>query len=220
MGTKTKNVAGAFGAYGNSEEKAGFSKKLTTFDVYYRSLGMKATAPAMIDLTELVSKYYATLWRYLRLLGCDASLAEDLCQDTFLYVLEKPLEHRNDKSTMAYLRLAARNLFIDEIRRRRKISPADFDPALLEAGELDKADQAWEELNGDDVGQSWVEALRACVQSLVGKQRKAIEMQYMNKHSIAAIADSLKMKPSGVKTLLGRVRQRLRHCVERKVAVQ
>ena len=214
--TNSENVAGAFGAFADSSESESLSKKLTTFVDSYRSLGMKATAPpATIDLTQLVSKYYATLWRYLRLLGCDASLAEDLCQDTFLYVLEKPLEHRNDRSTMAYLRLVARNQFIDEVRRRRKISSSD-----LEMIELEGADQAWEELNGDDVGQSWIEALRDCLQSLVGKQRQAIEMQYREKYSISVIADTLQMKQSGVKTLLGRVRQKLRACVERKVSAR
>lgn len=191
------------------------SKKVTTFAFYCRSLGMKATAPATIDFTQLVSKYYATLWRYLRLIGCDASLAEDLCQDTFLYVLQKPIEHRDDRSTMAYLRLAARNLFIDEVRRRRPAAAVD-----LETAELNRADQAWEELNGDHVDQSWVDALTECLLSLVGKQRRAIEMQYREKRSIASIAQTLQMKESGVKTLLGRVKQRLRQCVERKVTAR
>ena len=39
---------------------------------------------AKIDLASLVTLHQAGVWRYLRALGCDASLADDLTQDTFL----------------------------------------------------------------------------------------------------------------------------------------
>ena len=171
---------------------------------------MKATVPAKLDLTQLVVQHYATVWRYLRLLGCDSSLAEDLCQETFLSVLEKPLVELNEKATAAYLRMVAKNLFVDEVRRRRKAVPSD----------LDQADVAWEEVERNDAGQTWVEALRGCLQSLAGRPRQAIELQYRERFSVAAIAQSLGMKESGVKTLLGRAKRQLRDCVERKVAAE
>ena len=74
---------------------------LTTSAPLVRSTNMKATVPVKLDLGRLAAEHYVAVWRYLRLLGCDAALAEDLCQDTFLRVLEKPFDELSAKATAA-----------------------------------------------------------------------------------------------------------------------
>ncbi len=183
---------------------------MTTLAATLRSKGMETTAPATLDLAQLATEHQATVWRYLRLLGCPAALADDLTQETFLCVIKKPFVEINARATAAYLRLVARNLFIDEMRRQKKSAPAD----------LDQADLAWEEIAGTDEGESWREALRECLGFLEGRARQAVDLRYRDNASISAIAGKLAMKSSGVKTLLGRVKTRLRDCVERKVRSQ
>ncbi len=183
---------------------------MTTFAATLRSKGMETTAPARLDLAQLATEHQATVWRYLRLLGAPAALADDLTQETFLSVIRKPFVEINARATAAYLRLVARNLFIDEMRRQKKSVPAD----------LDQAEIAWEEYTGEDDGAAWREALRECL-SLVGERpQAALDLRYRENLSLGEIAAKLGMKISGLKTLLGRVKARLRDCVERKVHSQ
>ncbi|HLQ37550.1 MAG TPA: hypothetical protein VK348_07100, partial [Planctomycetota bacterium] len=62
-------------------------------------------------------------------------------------------------------------------------------------------------------------ALRACVERLDGRARRAVELSYGigadDPSSRARVAVELGMKENGVKTLLQRVRQTLRECVQR-----
>jgi DNA-directed RNA polymerase specialized sigma24 family protein len=62
-----------------------------------------------------------------------------------------------------------------------------------------------------------VDALRDCVEQLESRSRMAVDLQYRVEAGREAIAAALGMKPDGVKTLLRRVRQVLRECVERKL---
>lgn len=55
------------------------------------------------DPERLIEAHQAGIWRYLRALGCDASQAEDLTQETFLAVLQKPFQDYNPAATAAYL---------------------------------------------------------------------------------------------------------------------
>ena len=74
------------------------------------------------ELERLIQMHQAPIYRYLRYLGADAALAEDLVQETFLATM-KPSEHQpaapDDALWPAWLRGIARNLFLMECRRRR-----------------------------------------------------------------------------------------------------
>ena len=51
------------------------------------------------DPAQLIEKYQVGVWRYLRALGCEPALADDLTQETFLSVLQHPFTDfgpRND----------------------------------------------------------------------------------------------------------------------------
>ena len=39
--------------------------------------------PDPLSPEELIQKYQNGIWRYLRVLGCEASLADDITQETF-----------------------------------------------------------------------------------------------------------------------------------------
>jgi RNA polymerase sigma-70 factor, ECF subfamily len=168
---------------------------------------MDTAAPGS-DVARLVQSHQAGVWRYLRALGCDPSLAEDLTQETFLAVLEKPFADFNPAATAAYLRTVARNLFISFQRRAsRQVSVAD----------LDELDVDWSRWAGDDAGQHLLTSLQECLKSLGDKARQAVELRYKAEASRAGIAASLGMSEDGAKNLLQRAKQALRECIERKI---
>ena len=74
-----------------------------------------------IDLAALMEAHQAGVWRFLRVLGCDTSLADDLTQETFLAVYRAGFEDRGEKSTRAYLRVVARNAFLKSRRNAGKV---------------------------------------------------------------------------------------------------
>jgi RNA polymerase sigma-70 factor (ECF subfamily) len=80
-----------------------------------------ATVQVGFDPARLVERHQSGVWRYLRALGCDPVLAEDLTQDTFLAVLRQPFEEYSEAATAAYLRRTARNLYVNSHRRAGKV---------------------------------------------------------------------------------------------------
>jgi RNA polymerase sigma-70 factor (ECF subfamily) len=161
-----------------------------------------------LDIVELVRKYQAGLWRYLRALGCDSTTADDLTQETFLQVIRRPFEHRNDAATGAYLRRVAHNLFISHRRRVAKISVTE------KASELE---DAWTRWAGFDNGDSTLDALRDCFSRLTDRARKALQLRFADRSSRTLIGDELGISEHGAKNLMQRAKSQLRECMESKL---
>ena len=156
------------------------------------------------DAAALIEQHQARLWRYLRYLGCDDAQADDLLQETFLAVLRKGIEDRGYAATSAYLRTTARNLFLMALRQSSR-------QPLLE--DLESAEQVWCRWHGDDGGEAHLEALRACLETLDGRARRAVDLRYREERGRAAMAAELEMSEDGVKTLLRRTRELIRRCI-------
>jgi RNA polymerase sigma-70 factor (ECF subfamily) len=161
-----------------------------------------------LEFTAMVREHQTELWRYLRYLGCEGGLADDLVQETFLAVWRKPFDDRGAPATRAYLRTVARNLFLMAVRRAR-VRPA--------FRELREADHAWEEHAGDDGGAAYREALRRCLAGVKPRPRQALMLFYRDRRSRTDIADELRMTANGIKTLLRRTREALRDCIRRRL---
>jgi RNA polymerase sigma-70 factor (ECF subfamily) len=169
-----------------------------------------ATMNQAVDVAELVRLHQAGIWRYLRFLGCEPSLADDLTQETFLTVHRAPFEQRSPQATCCYLRTVARNLFLGVMRRSRREPPVE---------DLDRADEVWRQFAADDGGESYLEALRECVNLLDGRARAAIELRYQDDRSRSEIGATLDLGEEGVKALLRRTRDVLRRCVEKRLGL-
>lgn len=162
-----------------------------------------------VDLASLVQRHQAGVWRYLRFLGAESPAADDLVQETFLAIARADFAERDDRQTAGYLRTVARNQLLAWRRKQnRQVSTV----------ELEAADGVWAAAAGADGSLGdYVEALRACLEKLEGRARRAIDLHYRVGASRAAIAVELEMKPDGVKTILRRTRDILRACVDRQL---
>jgi RNA polymerase sigma-70 factor, ECF subfamily len=77
------------------------------------------------DLTvvrELVERYQYRLVRYLVFLTARRELAEDWAQETWVRVLDRASQYDNRSRFEAWLFSIARNVAIDDLRRRQNIS--------------------------------------------------------------------------------------------------
>lgn len=168
---------------------------------------MEATS-AGFDLAGMIKVHQAGVWRYLRVLGCSAAEADDLTQDTFLAVWQRPFQEYNAAATAAYLRTVARNLFITSQRRNAR---------WVTVAELDDIDTAWGRWSGDDGGQNLLLALEACLQTLADRARRALDMRFRDGRSRTEIAADVGLSEDGAKNLMQRAKLHLRECIERRM---
>jgi RNA polymerase sigma-70 factor (ECF subfamily) len=160
------------------------------------------------DPARLISDHQVGIWRFLRALGCESALADDLTQETFLAVLERPFAEINRAATSSYLRTIARNLLISHHRRNGRYNLAD---------NLDELAGEWSQWAGDDDGESAIEALRECLKALTPRARQALEQRFRDRTSRSAIAEGLGITEHGAKNLMQRAKQQLRACIEQKL---
>jgi len=167
-----------------------------------------ATSSA-VDPARLIDEYQAGVWRYLRVLGCDAAEADDLTQDTFLAVLQKPFEVYGPAATAAYLRKVAFNRFISARRRAGKV-------ILME--QVEEIDQAWNRLVSDDNGELLLETLNSCLDQLTDRARASLVMRFRDRLPRTQIAEALQITEHGAKNLMQRAKKQLRACIEGKLS--
>jgi RNA polymerase sigma-70 factor (ECF subfamily) len=160
-----------------------------------------------IDFVSLIKDHQSGVWRYLRVLGCDATQADDLTQETFLAVLERPFEDHGPLAAAAYLRKVARNQFVSYLRRANR---------SVSLEQVDEIERDWTRWAGHDAGESYLSALEDCLSGLGDRARRALNLKYREDKSRNEIAQDLEMSEDGAKNLLQRAKQSLRECVERK----
>jgi RNA polymerase sigma-70 factor (ECF subfamily) len=162
----------------------------------------------VLDVPAFVAKHRASVWTYLRLLGCDATEADDLTQETLLVVLQRSFQERSDAASRSFLRRTARQLYLasrrDETRRE----------AILRA---EAAEAVWQRRMPRDTPEEYLAALRSCLQQLADRTRRAIRMRYQEQRDGKEIGSVLGLTEGATNTLLHRARQRLRLCIERKI---
>ncbi len=163
---------------------------------------------AGFDPVRLIQAYQAGIWRYLRALGCEASLAEDLTQDTFLAVLQRPFQDVSPAATSAYLRKTALNMLISHERRAGRVRPVS---------DIELLDRTWTRWAGEDDGETALNHLRECLDRLTDRARLALEMRFRGEHTRQEIATALEITEHGAKNLMQRAKQQLRECIDSKL---
>jgi RNA polymerase sigma factor (sigma-70 family) len=173
-----------------------------------------ATAPVPEDPVskgpeDLIRRHVHSLWRYLRMHGATPHEAEDLAQEAFVITLQKGAADLDPAATATFLRRTGRFLFL-RLRRGRR------DAVLL----ADAVDALWARDCERDEGTGLLDTLRDCLGQLTERAHRAITLGYglaeHNRSSRVDLAKELGLEPNGVKTLMQRVRQQLRECIERK----
>lgn len=159
-----------------------------------------------LDVAALVRQHQVGLWRFLRALGCDALRAEEVAQDAFVTLLQRPFVEVDHGATAAYLRTVAKRLLWKTRRRDRRVRALPDD--AIEAAFVVECPGG---------GDAAIDALRTCVGALEGRSRELIEGHYRDGMSRAGLAARFAMSEDGIKSWLRRVRAALRECVERKV---
>lgn len=165
------------------------------------------TTARSTSLSEWIEHHQAWLWRYLRFLGAATDVAEDVCQETLMAALHHEIPDRAQPTAVAWLRRTSCNFFKKQLRRARQ---HDAMKQLVSRDQLVRDDELLEKADGDR------DALRHCLQQLSGDARTVLDMRYRDNASRAAMATATGRSEEGIKTLLRRVKEQLRKCIERR----
>lgn len=147
---------------------------------------------------------YVFIYRYIRRRGIPHSDAEDLAQE----VLEAACVHLDAVAPgklHAWLIAVARNKIVDRARRDRRSFVAGDVPDIADTapGPMDSVLQA-----GDRA------ALLEAVANLPERDRRLIEMRYLEERTVEGTARELNMTTNATKVALFRARERLRAILE------
>ena len=88
-----------------------------------------------MNIEELYRTYFDIVYRYIRSISQDGSLAEEVTQETFFKALKKADQFRGDCDVRVWLCQIAKNTLYDHLKKRYrksfKISSDIFIPAFL-----------------------------------------------------------------------------------------
>lgn len=161
------------------------------------------------DVASLVHLHQAMVWRYLRSLGAEHELADDLTQETFLEVIRRPFEQISDAATAGYLRRVAHNQLVSRRRREGRMVITEH---------AQHFETAWTKWAGFDGGERALEALADCFSQLTDRSQLALRLRFAKDASRQSIAEALGVGEHGAKNLLQRAKTALKECVEQRLS--
>ncbi len=160
------------------------------------------------DCSGLIEEHQSGVWRYLRAIGCDESLADDLTQETFVAVLRRPFQQYTASSTAMYLRRVAFHLLVSYRRRQSRMMVTD---------ELEVLDSQWMRWAGADLsstGDEMFETLARCFERLTERAQLSLRMRFADNASRESIASALGISEHGAKNLMQRAKSQLKSCMD------
>lgn len=187
-----------------------------------------APAVAVPDASALEAQLpalRARLLRHARFAVYDASLAEDLVQDTLLAVVEQYGKHRGEASLVTWAMAILKHKVADWYRspgRRMVQFPPDDDSqgdaidALYDAsGAYADPVPAWQQPENQEEQRQMMTVLERCVGRLPNQTGRVFMMREWLGFETAEICDRLGVTAENSRTILHRARMGLRECMQR-----
>lgn len=92
-----------------------------------------------MDYEKLYQSFYMQVYSYVMTLAGNRELAEEITQDAFCRALSARSSFRKDSGELTWLCAIARNLFLDEMRRRRRSADLPQDDDLPAGEDVERA---------------------------------------------------------------------------------
>jgi len=163
--------------------------------------------------TELVEKYQKPIYNFILRTLRDETEAEDLAQNTFVQVWKSAQRYRASARFTTWLFTIARNLSLNEIRRRSR-HPADSLDGFAHGDEEQSAPQIEDRTAANPPGEvlqgELEDKLEEALSGLPENQRTAILLCQRDELSYDEIAEVLGCSLSATKSLIFRGRETLK----------
>lgn len=137
-----------------------------------------------------IEEQYDKIYRYCYFRLHDRQLAQDLTQETFLRFYRQGMSLDNGKE-LPYLYTVARNLCIDEFRKRKFGGTGEtgtginIDDVSVKDSYLSSNDMA----AASDQSEEWIDSmiLKAAIEKLPREEQELLLLRYVNEVSVASI---------------------------------
>ena len=164
--------------------------------------------PRDIEFQRLFEEYSAPIYNYaLRMVG-DPDRAADITQDTFIKAYRKLDTLTDATSTRSWLYRIATNTAIDDMRRRRMVSPmGDDSPAYANRPDQRPGPEA------QVMAATLDERVQRALMRLRPNHRQCLLLSDLEDMSAQQIADVMDLSYAAVRTLLCRARGEMRRAL-------
>ena len=153
-------------------------------------------------LAGLMSRHQDRLFRYLlRLLG-DRNVAEDVFQQTWLHVAERIRRYDASRPFTPWLVTVARNLALDQLRRRQPSSLDETEEPVAPAAASDPLERA--------IARQRASRVAAAVDALGPLDREVLTLRFEDELELGELAATLGVPLPTAKARLYRALERLR----------
>jgi len=164
---------------------------------------------------ELVERLYPTVIRIVRNHLPRRELEEDLAQEIFLKIFSKIHQYRADTPFEHWVSRISLNTCIDHLRKQRNRPEYRWSDFSEEQQAVLKTLRDGEsEPPGDAPGESR-ELLARLLLTLKPNERMVVQWLYLDEKSVAEICDLTGWKPSKIKVMAFRARQKLAATIKR-----
>jgi RNA polymerase sigma-70 factor (ECF subfamily) len=153
-------------------------------------------------LAGLMSRHQDRLFRYLLRLVGDTSVAEDVFQQTWLQVAERIRRYDPARPFAPWLVTVARNLALDQLRRRRMVSLEDTEEPVAPASSSDPHERAMARQSAARVD--------AALGALGPLDREVLTLRFEDELELPELAATLAVPLPTAKARLYRALERLR----------
>lgn len=141
----------------------------------------------------------------------DRSARDDVFQDVALILWRKFDTYDRERSFGAWARGIASHRIMQMLEKNRKL-PVPFSPETIETLARTAAE--------DTTYAREEEALRKCMKKLPRKSRRLVALRYEDSMKLREMASELRTTLDAVHKALSRIRDKLRDCIERQLALE
>ncbi len=141
----------------------------------------------------------------------DAHLAEDVFQEVLLRALRLRESFSDEGGLLAWARVTARNLGIDQVRRAGRLGQ------ILSELALDALDARLDA--GADSHRQRAEAMRVCLEKVPEESRTLLRLRYDEGRKGGELARLLNRSEVAIYKALSRLHQALRDCINKQLAL-
>ncbi|MCM1127789.1 MAG: RNA polymerase sigma factor [Lachnospiraceae bacterium] len=153
------------------------------------------------DQLKEIKEQYDKIYRYCYFKLQKREIAEDITQETFLRFLESENYH-NEGKALRYLYAIARNLCIDEYRKKQyQVRSEEFDD------ERDAGKPAWRTVTASGQEEEWITAItvREALKELKEEERELVLLRYVNEVPVSVICSLYQLSRFSVYRKLKRI---------------
>lgn len=173
-----------------------------------RAVSRPAIDPREAEFARLFEEFSSPIYNYVLRMVADRDRAADITQDTFIKAYRKLDTVTEATSTRSWLYRIATNTAIDDMRRRRMVTPmADDDPVFANRADVGPGPEA------QVMAATLDERVQRALLRLRPNHRQILLLSDLEDMSARQIGEVMELSYAAVRTLLCRARGEMRRAL-------